>query len=111
VPAWLVFEAVPTKLPHYVMPIYPAIAIVTVLAIRHGFVGPQRPAAKPAALLIALIPIGLTIGLVAAGWSLDGIIPYAALPGLIAASLVSVHAWRLFTKGEVVKAAVAPLVA
>ena len=33
VPSWIVFEAVPTKLPHYVMPLYPAIAIVTVLAI------------------------------------------------------------------------------
>jgi 4-amino-4-deoxy-L-arabinose transferase-like glycosyltransferase len=28
VPAWLVFELVPTKLPHYVLPLYPAIAIL-----------------------------------------------------------------------------------
>lgn len=28
VPAWIVFEAVPTKLPHYVLPTYPAIALL-----------------------------------------------------------------------------------
>ncbi len=28
VPAWILFELVPTKLPHYVMPLYPAFAIL-----------------------------------------------------------------------------------
>lgn len=28
VPAWIVFELVPTKLPHYVLPLYPALAIL-----------------------------------------------------------------------------------
>ena len=28
VPAWIVFELVVTKLPHYVLPLYPAIAIL-----------------------------------------------------------------------------------
>jgi 4-amino-4-deoxy-L-arabinose transferase-like glycosyltransferase len=28
VPAWLAFELVPTKLPHYVLPLYPALAIL-----------------------------------------------------------------------------------
>jgi 4-amino-4-deoxy-L-arabinose transferase-like glycosyltransferase len=29
IPAWIIFELVPTKLPHYVMPFFPAIAILT----------------------------------------------------------------------------------
>lgn len=33
VPTWIVFELTPTKLPHYVMPLYPAIAILCALAI------------------------------------------------------------------------------
>src|SRR4051812_38915679 len=33
VPSWIVFELVLTKLPHYVMPLYPAIAILTVGAL------------------------------------------------------------------------------
>ncbi len=28
VPAWLVFEAVPTKLPHYTLPLYPAVCLL-----------------------------------------------------------------------------------
>ena len=46
VPSWLVFEAVPTKLPHYVLPLYPAVAILTVMAIARHFVGPHRPAGQ-----------------------------------------------------------------
>jgi 4-amino-4-deoxy-L-arabinose transferase-like glycosyltransferase len=33
VPAWLVFELVPTKLPHYLLPIYPAIALLVGAAL------------------------------------------------------------------------------
>ncbi len=33
VPVWLLFELVPTKLPHYVLPTYPAIAILTILTL------------------------------------------------------------------------------
>ncbi|MGJ4969933.1 MULTISPECIES: glycosyltransferase family 39 protein [unclassified Bradyrhizobium] len=32
-PSWVVFEAVLTKLPHYVLPLYPAIAVLTVGAL------------------------------------------------------------------------------
>src|SRR5665213_1226849 len=33
VPSWIVFELVLTKLPHYVLPLYPAIAILTIGAL------------------------------------------------------------------------------
>ena len=33
IPAWLAFELIPTKLPHYVLPLYPALALLTALAI------------------------------------------------------------------------------
>jgi 4-amino-4-deoxy-L-arabinose transferase-like glycosyltransferase len=105
VPSWLVFEAVPTKLPHYVMPLYPAVAILTVMAIERGFLTPRRPAATPVALLIPFIPAALTVGLAAAGWVLDRIVPFTALPFLIAATAVSVFAWRLFAKGQVTRSA------
>ncbi|MBE7217962.1 MAG: glycosyltransferase family 39 protein [Caulobacteraceae bacterium] len=32
IPAWLVFEAIPTKLPHYVLPLYPALACLAAAA-------------------------------------------------------------------------------
>ncbi|TCT02664.1 ArnT family glycosyltransferase [Aquabacter spiritensis] len=36
VPCWLVFEIAVTKLPHYVLPLYPALAILTALALERG---------------------------------------------------------------------------
>lgn len=39
IPAWVIFEIIPTKLPHYTMPLYPAIALligVTLFAVRDG---------------------------------------------------------------------------
>jgi 4-amino-4-deoxy-L-arabinose transferase-like glycosyltransferase len=36
VPTWLLFELITTKLPHYVLPVYPAIAILISLALLHG---------------------------------------------------------------------------
>ena len=35
-PSWLTFEFIGTKLPHYVLPLYPAIAILGGLAVRHA---------------------------------------------------------------------------
>ncbi|ALK09486.1 ArnT family glycosyltransferase [Blastochloris viridis] len=40
VPAWLIFEMVPTKLPHYVLPLFPALAILAVRALERGAVEP-----------------------------------------------------------------------
>ena len=34
VPWWLLIEAIPTKLPHYALPLYPALAMAAVLSIR-----------------------------------------------------------------------------
>src|SRR3954454_21606583 len=79
VPSWIIFEAVPTKLPHYVLPLYPAIALITVLAIGRGFVGPHRPGARLATILIPFIPVGLTAGLVSASWVFDRMLPLAGI--------------------------------
>jgi 4-amino-4-deoxy-L-arabinose transferase-like glycosyltransferase len=45
-PAWIFFELVPTKLPHYVLPLYPALALLAGGALAEGFAknlpGPAR---------------------------------------------------------------------
>ena len=102
-PSWVVFELVPTKLPHYVMALYPAIAIITVMAISRHFVGPHRPLAKLATILIPLIPLGLTVGLAAAAWTLDNTLPYRALPVLILSVAAAFFAWWLFLRDNVLK--------
>jgi 4-amino-4-deoxy-L-arabinose transferase-like glycosyltransferase len=42
VPSWIVFEAVVTKLPHYVLPLYPAIAILIAGVLEKGGLATAR---------------------------------------------------------------------
>jgi len=44
--AWIIFEATPTKLAHYVLPVYPALAILAVAALRQTNARGARPAGK-----------------------------------------------------------------
>ena len=99
-PAWLVFEAVPTKLPHYVLPLMPWLAILTALALRAGTLDPRRRGARAVMVLVPAIPVGLTLGLCLAGWRLDAhTIPWAALPLLAGACAAAGLAWLAFAKG------------
>lgn len=111
VPAWLVFEAVPTKLPHYVMPLYPAIAALTAIAILRGFVGPHRPFARPATILIPLIPAGLLIGLAFASVSLGDGMPTTGLAIVALATAIAFSAWFAFLRGDVRDAALTAVLA
>jgi 4-amino-4-deoxy-L-arabinose transferase-like glycosyltransferase len=105
VPSWLVLEAVPTKLPHYVMPLYPAIAVIAATALARGFVGPQRAGAKAAALLIPFIPAGIAIALAVAASSLDDTLPWAGFGVLMISAAISLAAWRCFSQHEPRRAA------
>ncbi|WP_336489947.1 ArnT family glycosyltransferase [Methylobacterium nigriterrae] len=100
VPAWIVFECVPTKLPHYVLPLMPAVAILTVLAAARGALDPARRGARAVAALVVLIPAGLTLALAYAGWQLDRTLPWAALPLLAASACVAGLAWLAFARGN-----------
>jgi 4-amino-4-deoxy-L-arabinose transferase-like glycosyltransferase len=94
VPSWLVFEAVPTKLPHYVLPLYPAIAGLMLLAVSRAAIDHTRRGAMLVAVLIALIPLALLWGISGASWMLDRTWPFAAWPCLIAGSAVAI--WAVF---------------
>ncbi|WP_158745913.1 glycosyltransferase family 39 protein [Acidisphaera sp. L21] len=72
IPSWIVFEAVPTKLPHYTLPLYPAIFLLA---------GQAWVAAQPGGLWSRRIAPGITL-LAAAVLGLGA----AALPIVIHAS-------------------------
>jgi 4-amino-4-deoxy-L-arabinose transferase-like glycosyltransferase len=120
VPAWLVFELVPTKLPHYVLPLYPAVAllagraladlpghgawpdtamrilwaIVTVLLAALLVLAPMRfgPGIMAAGVLGALLLIGGgTIALVSRGRRLEAIAAGLALAFVVPAAIVTPH--------------------
>ncbi len=91
VPAWLLFEAVPTKLPHYVLPLFPALAILTAAAIeKHGLALGSRlrgglwliPGVAVVLLLVGLI--GSVVLGARSGWMF-----------YLAAPFVLWQAWRM----------------
>lgn len=111
VPAWLVFEAVPTKLPHYVMPLYPAFAIAAVVAVSRGFSGPWRWGAKLGFGAMPLVAIGLAAVVTLAAWWLDHRLPELGLAVMAPACLVALLAWHLFVRGEVTRSLLASVAA
>ena len=36
IPVWVVFELIPTKLPHYILPVFPAVALLTAFFLQKG---------------------------------------------------------------------------
>jgi 4-amino-4-deoxy-L-arabinose transferase-like glycosyltransferase len=95
VPSWILFELVMTKLPHYVLPLYPAIAILIA-----GILDSHRLARKNWMMwgaawwfvLPVVIVIGMGVGLVMFGRQL-GVL---AWPFAAAALVLGLQAWRLF---------------
>jgi 4-amino-4-deoxy-L-arabinose transferase-like glycosyltransferase len=95
VPSWIVFELVVTKLPHYVLPLYPAIAILiareierralstNVHLVRANLMWPIFAAVLPAGVFIALIYTRGQFGWL--GW------PFVAL-----SAIFGFYAWRLY---------------
>jgi 4-amino-4-deoxy-L-arabinose transferase-like glycosyltransferase len=112
VPSWIAFELVPTKLPHYVLPLYPALAILIAGVVDSHSLARNRWLVKGtiwwfilmmvvALLLIALqIVVGQRLGL----WTWS----FAA-----AAVIFSLFAWLLYevdgAEASLVRAAAASL--
>lgn len=101
VPSWLVFEAVPTKLPHYVLPLYPAITALLLLALVNGGVDRFRRGASLTAFLVVLVPAALVGVLLYGNWTLDRTLPWLALPVLALALLVAFRGFLAFRRGEI----------
>ena len=100
IPSWLVFEAVPTKLPHYVLPLYPAITALLLLAVVNDGIDRTRRGALATASLVLLVPLAL-IGVILYGtWTLDRALPYLALPLLALALLAAWRVFAAFRRGE-----------
>ncbi|ROP90729.1 4-amino-4-deoxy-L-arabinose transferase-like glycosyltransferase [Stella humosa] len=65
VPGWLLFELVPTKLPHYVMPLYPTLFLLAAHAAWTGVAAAGRWRWAMAAWLALWAAVGLGLGVLA----------------------------------------------
>jgi 4-amino-4-deoxy-L-arabinose transferase-like glycosyltransferase len=95
VPSWIVFEIVMTKLPHYVLPLYPAIAILIAGILEPGGLSKTRWMVHGTAgwfVFPVVIAIATVVGFIAIGGD-PGII---AWPFAAAAVVFGLFAWRLY---------------
>ncbi len=100
IPCWVIFEAVQTKLPHYVLPLYPAIAVLAVMAVERDGIPFAWRSAKWVAALALLVPILLLVAGIGGFWYFDRALPSLALPFLLIASAFAFVAMRALQRAE-----------
>ena len=94
VPSWIVFELVLTKLPHYVLPLYPAIAILTVGTLERRVLS-RSWLKRGAAWWFAIPAIASVIAIVGA-IKLTHQPVFPAWPLMAAALVFGLFAWWLY---------------
>ncbi len=94
VPSWIVFELVLTKLPHYVLPLYPAIAILTVGALERRVL--SRSWLMRAAAWWFVIPAAASVIAVIGAITLTRQPVFLAWPFVAAALIFGLFAWWLY---------------
>jgi 4-amino-4-deoxy-L-arabinose transferase-like glycosyltransferase len=94
VPSWVVFELVLTKLPHYVLPLYPAIAILTVGALERRIL--SRSWLMRGAAWWFAIPVVLSVSAVIGAVTLTRQPVFLAWPFVAATLIFGLFAWWLY---------------
>jgi 4-amino-4-deoxy-L-arabinose transferase-like glycosyltransferase len=116
VPFWIVLEAVPTKLPNYLLPVYPALALMIgralIAAGEEGFAS-WRKLDRTVIALWALASLGLALALVLAplrygpgGFAAGAV---AALVAFYFGQRLARATWRGFTAAQAARATVMSL--
>jgi 4-amino-4-deoxy-L-arabinose transferase-like glycosyltransferase len=95
VPSWIVFELVVTKLPHYVLPLYPAIAILIAGAVETKVLS-RRLWLVRGVMWWFLVPIILSIVAVVAAIVIDRDLALLAWPLFAGAIVCGLFAWQLY---------------
>src|SRR5215475_11520290 len=98
VPSWIVFELVLTKLPHYVLPLYPAVAILTVGALERRVL--SRSWLTTGAAWWFAIPALAAILAVVGALSLTRQPAFLAWPLFAIAMILGLFAWWLYEDGR-----------
>ncbi|MDQ0393071.1 ArnT family glycosyltransferase [Labrys monachus] len=104
VPFWLVFEFFPTKLPHYVLPAYPAIAMLVAAAVTADGLA-RAPWARLVGLLIPLMAAALALGGLGGVWFYDRQVAWLALPFVLVAIAASIWGFDRLRRGRAIEAA------
>jgi len=111
-PAWIIFELIATKLPHYVLPLYPAVALAAAAALAGDRIDAERWWVRLLFFLGALGPVATVAAAIGVGVWLEGRVPaLAVVLGAIVVALAALAAAlivrRALLAGWLVLAAVA----
>ena len=95
VPSWIVFEAVVTKLPHYVLPLYPAIAILTAGAVETRVLS-RRPWLVRGIIWWFLVPGIVSVLAIVGAVMIAHDLALLAWPFFAGAIVCGLFAWQLY---------------
>ncbi len=95
VPAWIVLEIVVTKLPHYVLPLYPAIAILIAGVVDNHALS-RRPWLMTAPAWWFILTIAFSLAALTLHIAFGQQPGFPAWPFLVAAVIVAMFAWWLY---------------
>jgi 4-amino-4-deoxy-L-arabinose transferase-like glycosyltransferase len=99
-PVWIVFEAVATKLLHYTMPTYPALAILAAI----GLGATQRPLGaiwrRVVVAVVLVVPVAALGALAVVSVRLGAGLPWPFLPGLAIWAGGAAALWRALAAGR-----------
>ncbi len=95
IPSWIVFEAVMTKLPHYVMPLYPAVAILIAGILEPGSLSRIRWMVRGTVGWF-LFPVVIAIAVPVGFFVLSRDLGLIAWPFAAAAVIFGLFAWWLY---------------
>ncbi len=114
IPVWLVFELIPTKLPHYILPIFPALSLITARLLLTG----RKDAwdlsrwglARFGFVLWILVSVILGAAVVAFPVYIDGRFDMLTIwPALATVLMLVLPAWYAF-RNRLVEAAIAAVI-
>jgi 4-amino-4-deoxy-L-arabinose transferase-like glycosyltransferase len=95
VPCWIVFELVVTKLPHYVLPLYPAIAILIAGAVETKVLS-RRVWLVRGIMWWFLVPIIVSVLAVIGAIAIDRDLALLAWPFFAGSIVCGLFAWQLY---------------
>ena len=99
-PGWIVFEAVATKLPNYVLPFMPALAVLIALLLDNGTLGTARRGWRVSVAFIAVGALLVGFGLNIAFLIYQGYASWQGLVGAVVVACLGFMASRLLSAGR-----------
>lgn len=107
VPTWVMFELIPTKLPHYVLPAFPALALMVAALASEGIEVFRHRAAKAWYAVWTLIGLALAAAMVVLPIKFGAGFDPSTVPAAIGIALATLLPAALAWRGQIATAALA----